>query len=174
MITIDDEAQRTFWIYQRHLCVPHYYSPFLCINTTHMRQRRAFRKTEPAESCPFVTQRNMRSNETVGHSAGICKLPSSGMENDKARSVGCSAQPNKLHWETGCVLLLQLPCCRDLKQQFSVGYSCRSTLAQGGSAWHPGSSSLEVLHMACRFTWEWKQLTATGATIYAVSRVILR
>lgn len=74
--TVDDATQGTFWICQRHLCIPHYYSPssFPCISTTHARQRRPFKKTEAAESWPFVTQRNMRSNETVGHSAGSCKL----------------------------------------------------------------------------------------------------
>lgn len=59
--------------------VPHYYSPssFPCINNTHARQRKPFRKTEPAESCPFVTQRNMGPNGTVGHSAGSWKLSQS-------------------------------------------------------------------------------------------------
>lgn len=73
----------------------------------------------------------MRQWDTVQGAASYCCLTSSGIENGRARPVGYSAQANKLCWEAGCILLIQLSCFQDLRQWCS-------TQAQGGFVWYPG------------------------------------
>lgn len=74
---VDDKAQRTFWIYQSCQCIPCYYSPssFLHICTTYARQRRPFKKTEPARVVPVTHTGKwglMRQWNTVQGDASYC------------------------------------------------------------------------------------------------------